>query len=97
MGVSRRRISGVEQRKRTVDVPVLLLSLFLEVRGEEDVLGIDSFQLLTHLLGRTEEINVLVDHIGRVLVFLAAGEGVNGLPFLRALRELFDNLSTENT
>jgi hypothetical protein len=39
---------------------------------------------------------VLVHDIGRVLVLLAAGEGIDGLPLLRVLRQLLDYLPAED-
>ena len=39
---------------------------------------------------------MLVHNVGRVLVLLAAGEGINCLPFLRATRQFLDNLPAKN-
>ena len=66
----------------TVDFPVLLLGVLLEVCGEEYVLGFDPLQVLGHLVCRAQEVDVLVHDMRGVLILLAAGEGIDRLPFL---------------
>lgn len=82
--------------RHTVDLPVVLLIVLLQVGGEEDILGLDPLQLLGHLICRAEQVDVLVRYIGRVLVLLAAGEGIDLLPFLGRLGQLLDNLPAED-
>lgn len=57
---------------RTVHLPVFLFGVLLQVCCEEDILWMDALQLLGHLVGRRQEVDVAMDHIRRVLVFFAA-------------------------
>lgn len=47
-------IEGIEEvlQHYTVDVPVLLFQVLLEVGGEEEIFGFNALELLGHFLGR---------------------------------------------
>jgi hypothetical protein len=65
---------------RAIDLPILLLGGFLDIRREEDVLGLHAVKLGGNLSRRSCEIDVPVLYVRRVLFFLRSGDCVDGGP-----------------
>ena len=81
----------------TIHLPVLLLRVLLQVGSEEDIVGLNIFEIFGHVLGRTRQVDVVMHDIGRIFVLLTARERMYGLPFLVVLPQLLDNLSSEDS
>lgn len=54
----------------------------MEIGSKEDILHLYLFEVFGHRLGRTLQVNVVVHHVRRILVFLAARGRMNGFPLV---------------
>lgn len=82
------------EMNRTVDVPVILLRVFLEICCKENILGLDTFELLCHRLGVLGQVNEVMFDMRRIALLLISREGVNSLPGSRVRAKRSDYLAT---
>lgn len=66
-----RSIVGCEGWSFTVDIPVLLLGIFLQVRRKEEVVGFDALQLLGHSFGLSGQVDGIMSNSWGIFFFLA--------------------------
>lgn len=82
------------EMNRTVDVPVCLLRVFLEICRKENILGLDTMELLCHRFGVPGQVNEVMFDMRRIALLLTSREGVNSLPGPRVFAKRSDYLAT---
>lgn len=82
------------EMNRTVDVPIALLRVFLEIRCKENVLGLDTLELLCHRFDVPSQVNEVMFDMRRIALLLISREGVDSLPGSRVLAKRSDYLAT---
>jgi hypothetical protein len=91
------REGGEEVREHSaVYFPGVFFVVLGEVGGEEDVVSAYGLEVVGHFIRRGLQVDVVVNHVVRVVFLFAAGEGVDGGPLCAVLGELEDDLAAED-